>query len=139
MDSFATAVSIMLQYGVPMKVLVNKFSHMRFEPSGMTSNPEIPMAKSVMDYIFRWMDTKFGEQAVQAKTAAEQAAMEKAEAEAEPAMKAMAAAAGGLEDEEHRIFETQADSPPCPECGSVTVRSGACYKCHNCGATTGCS
>ena len=146
MDSFATAVSIMLQYGVPMKVLVSKFSHMRFEPSGMTSNPEIPMAKSVMDYIFRWMSLKFGEEAPQAapsfdlglKTEAE-ASAEAAEAEAKPALKAMAAAAGSLEETEHRTFETQADSPPCPECGSVTVRSGACYKCHNCGATTGCS
>jgi ribonucleoside-diphosphate reductase alpha chain len=135
MDSFATAVSIMLQYGVPMKVLVNKFSHMRFEPSGMTSNPEIPMAKSVMDYIFRWMNLKFGDKAQQA----DDAAMAMAEEEAEPVMKAMEAAAGALADQEHHIFETQADSPPCPECGSVTVRNGACYKCNNCGATTGCS
>ena len=137
MDSFATAVSIMLQYGVPMKVLVNKFSHMRFEPSGMTSNPEIPMAKSVMDYIFRWMNLKFGDKAQQAE--ADAAAMAMADEEAEPVMKAMEAAAGALADQEHRIFETQADSPPCPECGSVTVRNGACYKCNNCGATTGCS
>jgi len=120
-----------------MKVLVNKFSHMRFEPSGMTSNPEIPMAKSVMDYIFRWMSMKFGDEARQAASTVE--AEEAAEAEAEPALKAFAAAAGALEETEHRTFETQADSPPCPECGSVTVRSGACYKCHNCGATTGCS
>ncbi len=140
MDSFATAVSIMLQYGVPLKVLVSKFSHMRFEPSGMTSNPEIPMAKSVMDYIFRWLEFKFGEAATKAAAQlADEEALEKAAVEAEPAMKAMAAAAGSIEAREHRIFESQADSPPCPECGSVTVRSGACYKCHNCGATTGCS
>ena len=63
MDSFATSVSIMLQYGVPLKVLINKFSHARFEPSGFTSNKDIPIAKSVMDYIFRWMDLKFGEHA----------------------------------------------------------------------------
>ncbi|MEZ4386782.1 MAG: vitamin B12-dependent ribonucleotide reductase [Candidatus Krumholzibacteriia bacterium] len=137
MDSFATAVSIMLQYGVPMKVLVNKFSHMRFEPSGMTSNPEIPMAKSVMDYIFRWMALKFGDKVAAAD--ADESGLEAAEAEAAPALKAMTAAAGSLEATEHRIFETQSDSPPCPDCGSVTVRSGACYKCHNCGATTGCS
>ncbi len=137
MDSFATAVSIMLQYGVPLKVLVGKFSHMRFEPSGMTTNPELPMAKSIMDYIFRWLDLKFGEQAQQARPAPD--AIEKADAEAAPAMRAMAAAAGSVEDHEHQVFETQADSPPCPECGSVTVRNGACYKCNNCGATTGCS
>ncbi|MFT5316305.1 MAG: ribonucleoside-diphosphate reductase alpha chain, partial [Candidatus Krumholzibacteriia bacterium] len=66
MDSFATSVSIMLQYGVPLKVLINKFSHARFEPSGFTSNAEIPVAKSVMDYIFRWMDLKFGAHAGEA-------------------------------------------------------------------------
>jgi ribonucleoside-diphosphate reductase alpha chain len=65
--------------------------------------------------------------------------VEKAAAEAAPAMKAMAAAAGALEDHERQIFQSQADSPPCPECGAVTVRNGACYKCNNCGATTGCS
>ena len=59
MDSFATAISIALQYGVPLRGLVDKFSHMRFEPSGFTKNPDIPMAKSIMDYIFRWLATKF--------------------------------------------------------------------------------
>ena len=138
MDSFATAVSIMLQYGVPLKVLVNKFSHMRFEPSGMTSNPDIPLAKSVMDYIFRWLDRKCGGHAARADS--EQAALlDAAAGAAAPAVEARAATAGGLAAQEHRIFATQADSPPCPECGSVTVRNGACYKCNNCGATTGCS
>src|SRR5205809_7226906 len=55
MDSFATAVSLALQYGVPLQVLVDKFSHVRFEPSGFTNNPEIPIAKSIVDYIFRWL------------------------------------------------------------------------------------
>jgi ribonucleoside-diphosphate reductase alpha chain len=59
MDSFATAISMALQYGVPLRVLVDKFSHMRFEPSGFTKNPDIPMAKSIMDYIFRWLASKF--------------------------------------------------------------------------------
>jgi len=83
MDSFATAVSIMLQYGVPLKVLVNKFCHMRFEPSGMTSNPEIPMAKSVMDYIFRWLEFKFGDAATKAaaQAAIDEEAVEQAVAE----------------------------------------------------------
>lgn len=147
MDSFATAVSIMLQYGVPLEVLVNKFSHMRFEPSGMTTNPQLPMAKSILDYIFRWLDLKFGEDTAPAESGAavdgvaEVAtdAAEASEAAAVRATKAMAAAAGAIAAQEHRIFETQADSPPCPECGSVTVRNGSCYKCHNCGATTGCS
>ncbi len=147
MDSFATAVSIMLQYGVPLKVLVNKFSHMRFEPSGMTTNPQLPLAKSVLDYIFRWLDQKFGDEAGQAVAAAPDTppvAGACAEEEARPTAVAagrlaMAAAAGGVIAQERHIFATQADSPPCPECGTVTVRSGACYKCLNCGATTGCS
>jgi ribonucleoside-diphosphate reductase alpha chain len=152
MDSFATSVSIMLQYGVPLKVLINKFSHARFEPSGFTTNSEIPIAKSVMDYIFRWMDLKFGEHAGDADgtepdgVADVREALPQKEAEmvAAKGLKAMEAVAGGdpqritMEDE-HQVFKAQADSPPCPECGSVTVRNGACYKCNNCGATTGCS
>ena len=145
MDSFATSVSIMLQYGVPLKVLINKFSHARFEPSGFTSNREIPIAKSVMDYIFRWMDLKFGDHAGDADGTRPDGAVVAAEAAAavEAGKKAMAAADGGPsrivmeEGEKDRHFHT--DSPPCPDCGSVTVRNGACYKCNNCGATTGCS
>jgi len=151
MDSFATAVSIMLQYGVPLHVLVNKFSHVRFEPSGVTSNPEIPLAKSVMDYIFRWMELKFSENGTKStegevdddglkRTSVE---IELARAES---LLAMEAQDGGesrariqLEETEHLIFDTQADSPPCPECGSVMVRNGTCYKCLNCAATSGCS
>ena len=155
MDSFATSVSIMLQYGVPLKVLVNKFSHARFEPSGFTGNKDIPIAKSVMDYIFRWMDLKFGEHlgdadgtvADGAADAKEAAVLKEAEEQVSQGVRAMAASAGGApritmestEAEEKAVFQQQADSPPCPECGSVTVRSGSCYKCHNCGATTGCS
>ncbi len=155
MDSFATSVSIMLQYGVPLKVLVNKFSHARFEPAGFTSNKDIPIAKSVMDYIFRWMDLKFGEHlgdadgtvADGAAGVKEAAVMKEAEEQVTQGVRAMAASAGGAaritmentEAEEKAVFQQQADSPPCPECGSVTVRSGSCYKCHNCGATTGCS
>jgi ribonucleoside-diphosphate reductase alpha chain len=144
MDSFATAVSIMLQYGVPLEVLINKFSHVRFEPSGLTSNPEIPMAKSVMDYIFRWLELKFTERS---GAVAEDGTTSEDEGAEEPAAGswAMEAAAGGagtrirLEEAEHQIFRTQADSPPCPECGSVMVRNGTCYKCLNCAATSGCS
>jgi ribonucleoside-diphosphate reductase alpha chain len=151
MDSFATSVSIMLQYGVPLKVLINKFSHARFEPSGFTSNKEIPIAKSVMDYIFRWMDLKFGEHAGDpdgtkadgAEDTTEKAIVKAAEKEVAKGLKKLVASAGGSSritmEEEQNVFRQQADSPPCPECGSVTVRSGSCYKCHNCGATTGCS
>jgi ribonucleoside-diphosphate reductase alpha chain len=151
MDSFATSVSIMLQYGVPLKVLINKFSHQRFEPSGFTSNKDIPIAKSVMDYIFRWLDLKFGDKAGDAdgtepdgvEDAREVAVVKEAQAVVNRKLKAMEAEGGStgritMEDE-HAVFKAQADSPPCPECGSVTVRNGACYKCNNCGATTGCS
>ena len=151
MDSFATSVSIMLQYGVPLKVLINKFSHQRFEPSGFTTNKDIPIAKSVMDYIFRWLDLKFGDKAGDAdgteadgeEDAREVAVVKEAQAVVSRSLKAMAAESGSTGritmEEEHAVFKTQADSPPCPECGSVTVRNGACYKCFNCGATTGCS
>lgn len=148
MDSFATSVSIMLQYGVPLKVLVNKFSHARFEPSGFTNNPKIPIAKSVMDYIFRWMDLKFGEHlgdadgtiADGAADTKEAAVLREAEEQVSQGMKAMAASSGGSSAaQEKAVYQRQADSPPCPVCGSVTVRSGSCYKCENCGATTGCS
>ena len=93
MDSFATSVSIMLQYGVPLKVLINKFSHARFEPSGFTSNPEIPIAKSVMDYIFRWMDLTFGEHA--GDDAGTEATMPVAARAPHEAVTAMAASARG--------------------------------------------
>jgi len=147
MDSFATAVSIMLQYGVPLEVLVHKFSHMRFEPSGVTSNADIPIAKSVMDYIFRWMDLKFGGRPDGAEPGGNGN---------EPAQRGFSFTGGQvpgfdhepdavgrnritLEETERLIFKTQSDSPPCPECGSVMVRNGACYKCLNCAATSGCS
>ncbi|MFO7653167.1 MAG: vitamin B12-dependent ribonucleotide reductase [Candidatus Krumholzibacteriia bacterium] len=155
MDAFATAVSIMLQYGVPLKVLVSKFSHMRFEPSGVTSNPEIPLAKSIMDYMFRWMDLKFGERAQKRRgrkgeTAAAAVADDSAvgallreavddELRAREEETGVSQPRITLKDSETQVFRTQSDSPPCPECGSVTIRNGSCYKCHNCGATTGCS
>lgn len=149
MDSFATSVSIMLQYGVPLQVLVNKFSHARFEPSGFTANRQIPIAKSVMDYIFRWMDLKFGDHlgdadgtiADGAADSKEAAVLREAEEQVSQGLKSMAASGGSsrITMEEKAVYQRQADSPPCPVCGSVTVRSGSCYKCENCGATTGCS
>jgi len=157
MDSFATAVSIMLQYGVPLKVLVKKFSHVRFEPSGVTTNPDIPLAKSVMDYIFRWMELKFGDKdenaedvigvdgLVTGEVAVDRGFMTGLQPY-ETGLKEFEQTAGGesrtrirFEEAETHIFATQADSPPCPECGSVMVRNGTCYKCLNCAATSGCS
>ena len=141
MDSFATAISLALQYGVPLKVLSDKFSHVRFEPSGFTNNPELPIAKSITDYIFRWLSAKFlpgeGEtesmmeyEAKQVKAAVIPRPSPLARNQAMPAQ---------VEDAFKTTFLNQADAPPCSTCGTITVRNGACYKCHNCGATTGCS
>ncbi|MEM4186143.1 MAG: adenosylcobalamin-dependent ribonucleoside-diphosphate reductase [Candidatus Caldarchaeum sp.] len=124
MDSFSIVTSIALQYGVPLKVLVDKFIHTRFEPSGYTDNPKIMFAKSVVDYVFRWLALKF--------------LSERERAELGLADGGDRAAAPLVE----KVVEVKAsapDAPPCPECGSIMARSGTCYVCVNCGATTGCS
>jgi len=181
MDSFATAISLTLQYGVPLEALVEKFSHMRFEPSGYTKNPEIPIAKSLVDYLFRWLASKFltadlkekaGVISREERSPATAPADFKnrgtstpvAEATAGPVLgvstalqalaSAKAEAPAAAEAAEPRAigfavpapahaskltFENSADAPSCHECGSLMVRSGACYKCLNCGATSGCS
>ena len=140
MDNFATMISMSLQYGVPLKVLADKFSHTRFEPSGFTGNPEIPIAKSITDYIFRWLALKFlpaedgaqtqpylpGVEPAPPKRAAQKTIEARSVAATEPART-------------NGTVEKQTDAPPCPTCGSITVRNGACYKCLNCGSTTGCS
>ncbi len=133
MDSFATAISLALQYGVPLETLVNKFAHMRFEPSGVTNNPQIRFAKSIMDYIFRWLALKF--LPPEKQPAGEQASIENHTGLSEKATEP----AKTLREAEQMVFQFQADAPPCPECGSIMVRNGACYKCLNCGATSGCS
>ncbi|MBI2884926.1 MAG: vitamin B12-dependent ribonucleotide reductase [Candidatus Omnitrophica bacterium] len=145
MDSFATAISLALQYGVPLDVLVSKFNHVRFEPSGVTNNPEIRFAKSVVDYIFRWMALKFlpKEEAAQAQNesaAAASAAAPSAETKApEAPARAPSSGASPLERQEKQTFVAQADAPACVDCGSLMVRNGNCYKCGNCGSTSGCS
>jgi ribonucleoside-diphosphate reductase alpha chain len=210
MDAFATAVSVALQYGVPLKDLVNKFSHLRFEPAGFTTNRDIPMAKSLIDYVFRYLATKFlsrDEQdvvgiinrqmtlsdasavtvdaapdttdargsAMLAPVASDTASTRSDEATGKDAQQTDEATAGssstaeassaapdsvpGILDglkvvasnghagaREERlekgqptvIFDT-ADSPACSDCGSIMVRNGSCYKCLNCGSTSGCS
>jgi ribonucleoside-diphosphate reductase alpha chain len=129
MDSFATSISIALQYGVPLEVLVNKFSHTRFEPYGFTHNPAIPIAKSVLDYIFRWLGIKYLN-----RPGANAEASELTEFE----MPRYIPAEQDTEKEKE-VFLTQSDAPPCTECGAIMVRNGACYKCLNCGSTSGCS
>jgi ribonucleoside-diphosphate reductase alpha chain len=162
MDAFATAISLCLQYGVPLSVLVDKFAHTRFEPSGFTNNPRIRIAKSVTDYIFRWLADKFmgedskgvylnnqgsawrpGETLGEGVEAAEEAAPKKvtlAQTKEEPTSKFEKARAGEVVYQaNNNVFTLQADAPPCHVCGTIMVRSGACYKCSNCGATSGCS
>ncbi|HXE81079.1 MAG TPA: vitamin B12-dependent ribonucleotide reductase [Vicinamibacterales bacterium] len=133
-DAFAQAISYALQYGVPLQVLVDKFSHARFEPSGLTKNPEIRFAKSIVDYIFRWMATKFlppeAQYAAGVNIAPPEAAVEDPAPAAAPKT---AAGFGGA------AIQGQEDAPPCSTCGSIMIRSGSCYKCANCGTTSGCA
>ncbi|TDI86698.1 MAG: vitamin B12-dependent ribonucleotide reductase [Caldithrix sp.] len=131
MDSFATAISLALQYGVPLTVLINKFIHSRFEPSGFTNNPKIRIAKSITDYIFRWLALKFlpADESQEAMTETDEFAPESSITQGQSDNRA----------QEKLVYQTQADAPPCYECGSIMVRNGSCYKCLNCGSTSGCS
>jgi len=198
MDAFATAISLCLQYGVPLESLVKKFSHQRFEPNGMTTNRDIPFAKSIVDYIFRWLGLRFladyrqrnlPDRSGQSESgaAASGAATDKTAApgavtedEASDPSRAGAAsdkevsrpvgalltpsgAGGGGTSSRKTLLGAaavvggkiagrpkagridlqfshfQEDAPPCDYCGSITVRNGNCYKCHNCGNSLGCS
>ncbi len=166
MDSFATSISLALQYGVPLRTLVEKFMHTRFEPSGFTGNPEIPMAKSIMDYLFRYLALKFLNRDERANvgliadqqddydnggnpmesslsdsvaTAAKPSASVGQLAPAGPAGSPALAGQSRMTAAERQVFVTQADAPPCPECGGITTRNGACYRCNNCGTSIGCS
>jgi len=141
MDSFATAISIALQYGVPLRGLVDKFSHMRFEPSGFTKNPDIPMAKSIMDYIFRWLATKFLDGDAQQEVGIiKQQPVEEVHQRKVVSIATHPPRGGAPVSNISSITSLyQQDAPPCPDCGAIMIRSGACYKCMNCGAVSGCS
>jgi ribonucleoside-diphosphate reductase alpha chain len=185
MDSFATAVSMALQYGVPLQVLVDKFSHVRFEPSGFSNNPEIPIAKSIVDYIFRWLASKFlnkdAQRAIGIQVKDDAPSLSNGAKVAGPVAvpspdtsgapspaggpmpitlvpgpgatgrgpSVMSGGPGGGPEsvgaaghDSSKIpfaFHPDEDAPPCPDCGSIMVRNAACYKCLNCGATSGCS
>ena len=201
MDSLGIAISVALQYGVPMESLVNKFTHQRFEPAGMTHNAEIPFAKSLVDYIFRWLGIYFipgfkeantprrGEQtpgttdgtasnaslpvarpaltqtASRFGAGSEPLAFEN-DGEQAPDRSIVDTPRGSVDVEKlsssrggsppatvpsHQAVDTasgaliaamtnmQADAPACDVCGTITVRSGTCYKCLNCGNSMGCS
>jgi ribonucleoside-diphosphate reductase alpha chain len=137
MDSFATAVSLTLQYGVPLEALVDKFTHMRFEPAGFTKNPEIPMAKSLVDYIFKWLGSKF--MTAEEKQAIGIISRDSSSTGPIPVTQQEVVSRSAIAEEHKLSFENQADAPACHECGSIMVRSGSCYRCTNCGATSGCS
>jgi ribonucleoside-diphosphate reductase alpha chain len=166
MDAIATLVSVSLQYGVPVDSLVRKFEHVRFEPAGMTRNSDIPMAKSLVDYIFRWLAMEFvpGYRAANAphRPRSAETAEEKSPSngngnghghsyapriESETTSAAATATAIGSNLRLALISDPlsqqgsgmQADAPACDVCGSITVRSGTCYKCLNCGNSMGCS
>jgi ribonucleoside-diphosphate reductase alpha chain len=164
-DAFAQAISYALQYGVPLQALVDKFSHARFEPSGMTKNPEIRFAKSIVDYIFRWLATKFLSAEAQFRAGVnieEPAASPEGirsqvsgvrrgpgvRSEASVTVKATDHSAdrrGGplgppeTKSSSFAAIQNQEDAPPCSTCGSIMIRSGSCYKCTNCGTTSGCA
>ena len=162
MDALATSVSVGLQYGVPLKVLVNKFAHMRFEPSGFTQHPNIRVAKSIVDYVFRWMALKFmspeerssiginmdGEvdaRAITPDTAGWTAkiGLESLNASSEASQPTLLDAkqqpSVNAANKLTSSFDNQSDAPACETCGSIMVRNAACYKCLNCGSTSGCS
>lgn len=157
MDAFATSISIALQYGVPLEDLCSKFSHMRFEPSGYTNNPKIPTAMSIMDYIFRYLSLKFLNASVMAEDLKD--AVQDMEAEAQvrwnveeikeipPQSESVpvnvpqiAETIGATEtvNVENGTYQNQDDAPICSDCGAITVRSGACYVCLQCGSSSGC-
>jgi ribonucleoside-diphosphate reductase alpha chain len=123
-DGFATAISFALQYGVPLKFLVDKFSHVRFEPGGWTGNPHVPYAKSILDYIFRWMGARFLGPEYAVSEAGETSKLRPTEPDPQPSLP---------------FAPVADDAPLCSECGSIMTRNGSCYKCGNCGGTSGCS
>ena len=150
-DAFAQAISYALQYGVPLQALVDKFSHVRFEPSGMTKNADVRFAKSIVDYIFRWMASKFLSQEAQYRAGVNNRdevvdkPVEGPTSVPSPKVTATTTAkvsATGViipQTNQFAAMQNQEDAPPCTTCGSIMVRSGACYKCSNCGTTSGCA
>ncbi len=172
MDSFGTSLSIALQYGVPLEVLVNKFSHTRFEPMGHTTNKDIRIAKSVVDYIARWLGLTFmsnhpefggrssttdidsvgnGPGAPVAAAAPVAIETKLVVPVVQPAASSAVAGASGKDSNGYgggkaqlngpmdQFARFQSDAPGCDNCGSITVRNGNCYLCHNCGNSMGCS
>jgi ribonucleoside-diphosphate reductase alpha chain len=154
-DAFAQAISYALQYGVPLQALVDKFSHVRFEPSGMTKNPDVRFAKSIVDYIFRWMASKFLSPEAQFNAGVNnreeitdgnghtstsvRTSEDLAKTVIPPPLPQFTSMPPPPKPSSFAAIQNQEDAPPCSTCGSIMVRSGACYKCTNCGTTSGCA
>lgn len=132
MNSFATAVSMGLQCGVTVETLVKKFTHCRFEPSGYTGNRDVPFAKSLVDYIFKWIDFEFLGGRNRAQEHDDEHGPESA-AKQEDVKPVVAPVKTGAR------YTSQEDAPPCTVCGSITTRNASCYRCNNCGTSLGCS
>ena len=140
MNSFMISVSLGLQYGVPLEVYVSKFSHMRFEPSGLTNDADIRVAKSIVDYIFRWMGKKF-------LTADQQEEAGILSPEVKARLAQAYAAGEAARRRRHdapppgqtALFNAWEDAVECARCGGRMVRTGSCYTCRDCGTNTGCS
>ncbi|MGH9707335.1 MAG: vitamin B12-dependent ribonucleotide reductase, partial [Candidatus Acidiferrales bacterium] len=146
MDAFALSVSIALQYGVPVRALVDKFVNSRFEPSGYTGNPQIRYAKSIVDYIGRWLGGKFispdyldGDGGAAENSEVNVAAPQASAPAAAPAASAAVAEKRGDPEVSTRSRAAIDDAPSCSECGMLMTPNGSCYKCSNCGSTSGCS
>ena len=167
MDVLGTSISIGLQYGVPLEVFVNKFAHSRFEPAGFTRNPDIPIAKSIADYIFRWLGMEFIPGYREAN--APQRPPEEVTTPSTPVIKVNGTRSATIADLDHaeavlgagsphpatashhvvenagaevrdkQFAQFQSDAPSCDNCGALTVRCGTCYRCFNCGNSMGCS
>ncbi len=140
MDSFASMTSFALQYGVPLKFLVQKCVNARFEPSGFTGHPEIPIAKSIVDYIFRWLANRFlsEEEKVEIGLLAAEDFMPQNGADLEAADETTGTEENSTSNDPI-AFVSPTDAPTCPDCGSLMVVNGNCHKCMNCGSTSGCS
>jgi ribonucleoside-diphosphate reductase alpha chain len=143
MNSFMISVSLGLQYGVPLEVYVSKFAHMRFEPSGMTNDPDIRVAKSIVDYVFRWMGKKFldadKQQELGIMTPEIRARLSQAQAALEGGVAPEAPAAPAAPPGQAALFNNWEDAVECAKCGGRMVRTGSCYTCRDCGQNTGCS
>jgi ribonucleoside-diphosphate reductase alpha chain len=149
MDSFSCAVSIALQHGVPLKLLCEKFAHTRFEPSGWTGNTDIGFAKSIMDYIFRWLQLRFltGQQQMLFDNLRPKSWSAPGTAATDDLNGSMDARAQGSEPRAGSFHAADAlsslidlgDAPSCSFCGSIMTRNGSCYRCGSCGSTSGCS